>query len=242
LGQPCAVADPVAAYIRADRQRNVAVFGSGGSDDDDAAGLLTAAALSFAAQQSDGKLILINALPPVSRYQTLPEMITAAAPGRTTLIDGSQGTTARDAAVARIVALAGQVEQNITPTLIVGFGYHYLDITKKQDPETAAKMTALLTDGPHRHMWTVAWWDDLRTYKEVFGDNLELFGARVMLTNAVHDARHLVNDPRRKDLRENRGVFWDRDDRNNPVTFMPYHPPETAVQLTRWANRVGITS
>lgn len=232
LGDPVAIAPPVAAVLRKRSGANLLILGP---QPEPALGMLAAAAIT-AGSTPGARTIVIDPTPEDdSLVGRLPGAVRASG------VD-AEHPTHRDA--ARVVnELAGTVRARQDaaagpPIFLVLAGLHRLrDLRKSDDyasfsldedaaPAPDKQLAYLLREGPGVGVWTLAWCDTLTNLERgVERSTVREFGLRVLMQVGASDSAALIDSSAASDLGPNRALLSD-DEAGTIVKFRPIDLPE----------------
>ena len=231
LGDPVAIAPPVAAALRKRSGANLLVVGP---QPEPALGMLAAAAIT-AGSTPNARVIVVD---PTPEDDALAGRIGAAVRAA---IPGAETHTHRDAAsiVAELDAIVRDRESAPAPepVILVLAGLHRLrDLRKSEDysfsldedaGQAADKQLAhVLREGPGVGVWTLAWCDTLTNLERaVERATVREFGLRALMQMGASDSAALVDSSAASNLGANRALLAD-DESGTVVKFRPIDLPD----------------
>lgn len=231
LGDPVAIAPPVAAALRKRSGANLLVVGP---QPEPALGMLAAAAIT-AGSTPNARVIVVD---PTPEDDALAGRIGAAVRAA---LPGAETHNHRDA--ARIVAELDTIVRDREsspgpePVILVLAGLHRLrDLRKSEDysfsldedaGQSADKQLAhLLREGPGVGVWTLAWCDTLTNLERaVERATVREFGLRALMQMGASDSAALVDSSAASNLGANRALLAD-DESGTVVKFRPIDLPD----------------
>lgn len=231
LGDPVAIAPPVAAALRKRSGANLLVVGP---QPEPALGMLAAAAVSAAAAPN-ARVIVIDPTPEDDPLAgRLAVAVSAAHPHAET-------ATHRDA--ARII---GELDATVRaredapaadPVILVLAGLHRLrDLRKSEDfsfsldedaaPAADKQLAHVLREGPGVGVWTLAWCDTLTNLERaVERSTVREFGLRAVMQMGASDSATLIDSSAAAHLGANRALLSD-DEAGTVIKFRPVDLPD----------------
>lgn len=232
LGDPVAIAPPVAAALRKRSGANLLIIGP---QPEPALGMLASAALS--AGLSPGAAVFL--VDPTPEDDSLAGRLATAANAA-----GISATNAthRDAArvVAEIDALVRERQSQPAqpPVILVLAGLHRLrDLRKSEDfgsfsldedaaPAADKQLAHILREGPNVGVWTLAWCDTLTNLERaVERSTVREFGLRALMQMGASDSAALIDSSAAANLGVNRALLAD-DEAGTIVKFRPIDLPD----------------
>ncbi len=231
LGDPVAIAPPVAAALRKRSGANLLVVGP---QPEPALGMLAAAAISAGAAPN-ARVIVIDPTPEDDALAgRLAAAVSAANPHAET-------ATHRDAArvIGELDALVKSRQDAPAgdPVILVLAGLHRLrDLRKTEDfsfsldedaaPAADKQFAHVLREGPGVGVWTLAWCDTLTNLERaVERGTIREFGLRAVMQMGASDSAALIDSSAAAALGANRALLSD-DEAGTVVKFRPVDLPD----------------
>lgn len=230
LGDPVAIAPPVAAALRKRSGANLLVVGP---QPEPALGMLAAAAISAGAAPN-ARTIVVD---PTPEDDTLAGRLAAAV---TAANPGAETATHRDAAriIGQLDALVRdrQDAPAADPVILVLAGLHRLrDLRKTEDysfsldedaaPAADKQLAHILREGPGVGVWTLAWCDTLTNLERAIErSTVREFGLRAVMQMGASDSAALIDSSAAASLGANRALLSD-DEAGTVIKFRPIDLP-----------------
>ena len=235
LGDPVAIAPPVAAALRKRSGANLLIIGP---QPEPALGMLASAVITAASNPNAAAFII----DPTPEDDALAGRLAAAIDA-----SGITATTATHREAARIVgeldALVRE-RQNLPaqpPVFLVLAGLHRLrDLRKSDDfssfsldddaaPAPDKQLAHILREGPNVGVWTLAWCDTLTNLERaVERSTVREFGLRALMQMGASDSAALIDSSAASNLGPNRALLAD-DEAGTIVKFRPIDLPDPAT-------------
>jgi hypothetical protein len=235
LGDPVAIAPPVAAALRKRSGANLLIIGP---QPEPALGMLASAVIT-AASTPNAAAFLID---PTPEDDSLAGRLAAAIEA-----SGITATTATHRDAARIVGELDALvrdRQNLPaqpPVFLVLAGLHRLrDLRKSDDfssfsldddaaPAPDKQLAHILREGPNVGVWTLAWCDTLTNLERaVERSTVREFGLRALMQMGASDSAALIDSSAASNLGPNRALLAD-DEAGTIVKFRPIDLPDPAT-------------
>jgi hypothetical protein len=235
LGDPVAIAPPVAAALRKRSGANLLIVGP---QPEPALGMLASAVIT-AASTPNAAAFLID---PTPEDDSLAGRLAAAIDA-----SGITATTATHRDAARIVAELDalvrdrQNQPAQPPVFLVLAGLHRLrDLRKSDDfssfsldddaaPAPDKQLAQILREGPNVGVWTLAWCDTLTNLERaVERSTVREFGLRALMQMGASDSAALIDSSAASNLGPNRALLAD-DEAGTIVKFRPIDLPDPAT-------------
>lgn len=232
LGDPVAIAPPVAAALRKRSGANLIIVGP---QPEPALGMLAAAAIS-AGSTPNARTIVID---PTPEDDTLAGRLNAAVEASGIAAE-SRPYRAAAAVVAELDALVrdrqDQPKGGASPVILVLAGLHRLRDLRKSDDysfsldedagQSADKQLAhVLREGPGVGIWTLAWCDTLTNLERALDrSTVREFGLRALMQMGASDSAALIDSSAASNLGVNRALLAD-DEAGTIVKFRPVDLP-----------------
>ncbi len=232
LGDPVAIAPPVAAALRKRSGANLLIVGP---QPEPALGMLASAVIT-AASTPDANAFVID---PTPEDDALAGRLAAAIEA-----SGIAATTATHRDAARIVAELDALvrdRQSLPaqpPVFLILAGLHRLrDLRKSDDfssfsldddaaPAPDKQLAHILREGPNVGVWTLAWCDTLTNLERaVERSSVREFGLRALMQMGASDSAALIDSSAASNLGPNRALLAD-DEAGTVVKFRPIDLPD----------------